>query len=144
MPITLEIVTPTQLVFRDAVDSFTGPGTVGEFGILPGHRPLLASLRAGLARFSQGGGKEHRLAIGPGFAELDNDRMIILTDRVLDPGKLAVEDREQELREAQAQRDKADADMRAWTGPTSATEFEESRLALDWALARISALSPSS
>ena len=140
MPITLEIVTPTQLVFRDAVDSFTGPGSVGEFGILPGHRPLLASLRAGVARYSQGG-KERRLAIGPGFAELDNDRMIILTDKALDPAKLAAEDREQELREAQAQRDKVDADIRAWTGPTTATEFEENRLALDWALARIAALS---
>jgi F-type H+-transporting ATPase subunit epsilon len=140
MPITLEIVTPTQLVFRDAVDSFTGPGSVGEFGILPGHRPLLAALRAGVARFSQGG-KERRLALGPGFAELDNDRMIILTDKALDPAKLAAEDREQELREAQAQRDKVDADIRAWTGPTTATEFEENRLALDWALARIAALS---
>ncbi len=142
MPITLEIVTPTQLVFRDTVDSFTGPGTVGEFGVLPGHRPLLASLRAGVARFSQDG-KERRMALGPGFAELDDDRMIILTDKVLDPAKLAAEDREQELREAQAQRDKADADIRAWTGPTSATEFEENRLALDWALARVAALSGS-
>ena len=142
MPITLEIVTPTHLAFRDTVDSFTGPGTVGEFGILPLHRSLLASLRAGVVRFTQGG-KERRLAIGPGFAELDNDRMIVLTDKVLDPAKLSAEDREQELREAQAQRDKADADLRAWTGPTSATEFEESRLALDWARARVGALTAS-
>ena len=88
MPITIEIVTPTQLVLRQIADSFTGPGTVGEFGVLPGHRPLLASLRTGVVRYTVGG-SEKRLAIGPGFAELDNDRIIVLTDKVLDPAKLA-------------------------------------------------------
>jgi len=140
MPITLEIVTPTQLVLRKTVDSFTGPGIVGEFGILAGHRPLLVSLRSGMARYTEGG-SERRLAIGPGFAELDNDRMIVLTDKVLDPAKLATaEDRDAELKDAMADRDKADAAIRAWTGPTGATEFEESRLALEWAQARIAAL----
>ena len=88
MPITIEIVTPTQLVLRQTADSFTGPGTVGEFGVLPGHRPLLASLRTGVVRYSEAG-VEKRLAIGPGFAELDNDRIIVLTEKALDPAKLA-------------------------------------------------------
>jgi F-type H+-transporting ATPase subunit epsilon len=140
MSITLEIVTPTQLVLRKTVDSFTGPGAVGEFGILTGHRPLLASLRSGVARYTEGG-TERRLAIGPGFAELDNDRMIVLTDKVLDPAKLATaEDRDAELKDAMADREKADAAVRAWTGPIGATEHEESRLALEWAQARIAVL----
>lgn len=140
MPIILEIVTPTKLVLRKSVNSFTGPGAVGEFGILPGHRPLLASLRAGLACYREGT-TEHRLAIGPGFAELDNDRIIILTDKVLDPTALGTtEDRDAALKDAQTDRDNADAAVRAWTGPVVAAEFEENRLALEWAQARIAAL----
>ena len=140
MPITIEIVTPTQLVLRQTADSFTGPGTVGEFGVLPGHRPLLASLRTGVVRYSEAG-IEKRLAIGPGFAELDNDRIIVLTERALDPSKLATpEDRQTEIHEAEAERDRADAALRAWTGPVSASEFQENQLALEWAQARLGAL----
>ena len=140
MPITIEIVTPTQLVLRQTADSFTGPGTVGEFGVLPGHRPLLASLRTGVVRYSEAG-IEKRLAIGPGFAELDNDRIIVLTEKPLDPAKLATpEDRQTEIHEAEAERDRADAALRAWTGPVSASEFQENQLALEWAQARLGAL----
>jgi F-type H+-transporting ATPase subunit epsilon len=140
MPLTLEIVTPTRLVLRKTVDSFTGPGKLGEFGILPAHRPLLAALRAGLARYLEQG-KEHRLAVGPGFAELDNDRIIILTDAVLEPDRLATpEERDEARRTATDDRDRADAAVRAWTGPTAADEFEENVLALEWARARLAAL----
>jgi F-type H+-transporting ATPase subunit epsilon len=140
MPITIEIVTPTQLVLRQTSDSFTGPGTVGEFGVLPGHRPLLASLRTGVVRYSSAG-VEKKLAIGPGFAELDNDRIIVLTERALDPSKLATpEDRQAEIQEAESARDRADAALRAWTGPVSASEFQESQVALEWAQARLAAL----
>ena len=140
MPITIEIVTPTQLVLRQTADSFTGPGTVGEFGVLPGHRPLLASLRTGVVRYSEAG-VERRLAIGPGFAELDNDRIIVLTEKALDPSKLTTpEDRQAELHEAEVERDRADAALRAWTGPVSASEFQENQLALEWAQARLGAL----
>ncbi|MBI5488460.1 MAG: F0F1 ATP synthase subunit epsilon [Deltaproteobacteria bacterium] len=140
MPITIEIVTPTQLVLRKTVDAFTGPGEIGEFGVLAGHRPLLASLKAGIAKYSEGGA-EHRLAVGPGFAELDNDRIIVLTEKALDPAKLATpEDRQAELASAEADRERSDAALRAWTGPVGASEFQEAQLALEWAQARLSAL----
>ncbi|MBI5499371.1 MAG: ATP synthase F1 subunit epsilon [Deltaproteobacteria bacterium] len=140
MPITIEIVTPTQLVLRKTVDSFTGPGEIGEFGVLAGHRPLLASLRAGVVRYAEGG-SEHRLAIGPGFAELDNDRIIVLTEKALDPAKLpTAEDRQAEIASAEADRERQDAALRAWSGPVSASEFQEAQLAVEWAQARLSVL----
>ncbi len=140
MPLTLEIVTPTRLVLRKTVESFTGPGKLGEFGLLPAHRPLLAAMRSGLARYLEEG-KEHRLAIGPGFAQLDNDRIIILTDEVFEPERLTSSEERDEARHAAVDdRDKADAAVRSWTGPTSADEFEESVLALEWARARLAAL----
>lgn len=140
MPIDLEIVTPTRLAFRAAVDSFTGPGAIGEFGVLPGHRPLLASLRAGVVRCIQGG-KARKLAIGPGFAEVERDRVIVLTDAVVDPERIETsEERDEALRTARSERDAADARMKAWRGPITAGEFEEARLAYEWASARIDAL----
>ena len=41
--ITLEIVTPDRSLVREDVDEVIVPGSEGEFGILPGHTPLLAT-----------------------------------------------------------------------------------------------------
>jgi F-type H+-transporting ATPase subunit epsilon len=46
--ILLEIVTPTGVALRKQVTDVTAPSVAGEFGVLPGHLPLLAALRTGL------------------------------------------------------------------------------------------------
>ena len=66
--ITLEIVTPDRSLVREDVDEVIVPGSEGEFGILPGHTPLLATLRVGELSYRQGQEK-HYLAIAFGFAE---------------------------------------------------------------------------
>jgi F-type H+-transporting ATPase subunit epsilon len=140
VPITVEIVTPLKLVLRAQAESFVGQSVLGEFGLLAGHQPLLAALRAGVARCVTGN-QEKRLAIGPGFAEFDNDRVIVLTENALDPATVETREERTALRaEAAAARDKADADMRAWNGPITAREFEEARLAFDWNDARVKVL----
>jgi F-type H+-transporting ATPase subunit epsilon len=40
----LDMVTPYKQVLSQEVDEVTAPGTIGEFGILPGHTPLLTTL----------------------------------------------------------------------------------------------------
>ena len=45
--IELEIVTPKGRALLASVDEVTAPSVQGEFGVLPGHLPLLAALRAG-------------------------------------------------------------------------------------------------
>ena len=43
----LELVTPYKHVLSEEVDEVTAPGTVGEFGVLPGHTSLLTTLKIG-------------------------------------------------------------------------------------------------
>ncbi|WP_438989372.1 hypothetical protein [Polaribacter sp.] len=43
----LEIVTPEAILFSSEVDSFTAPGTNGEFQILNNHAPIVANLTEG-------------------------------------------------------------------------------------------------
>jgi len=45
--LTLEIVTPDRSVVAEKVDEVEIPGADGYFGVLPGHTPLLAMLKAG-------------------------------------------------------------------------------------------------
>jgi len=77
--IELEIVTPKGRALTASVDEVTAPSVAGEFGVLPGHLPLLAALRTGLVTY-RAGAEVHRCAVGPGFAEAGPDKLVILTD----------------------------------------------------------------
>lgn len=78
--IALEIVTPEGVKLRERVTELTAPSVRGEFGVLPGHRPMLAALATGLVSYLHQGQK-HEVAVGAGFAEVLDDKVIILTDR---------------------------------------------------------------
>jgi F-type H+-transporting ATPase subunit epsilon len=78
--ILLEIVTPTGVALRERVTDVTAPSIAGEFGVLPGHLPLLAALRPGLCTYHQDG-QEHRIAVHHGFVEVANDTALLITER---------------------------------------------------------------
>jgi F-type H+-transporting ATPase subunit epsilon len=78
--LALEIVTPDGIKLSEAVDALTAPGADGEFGVLPRHRPLLAALTAGILTYTKGNVTES-VAIGAGFAEVVDDKAVVLTDQ---------------------------------------------------------------
>jgi F-type H+-transporting ATPase subunit epsilon len=77
--IDLEIVTPEGRRLAIQADEVTAPSVDGEFGVLPGHLPLLAALRTGIVSYKIGG-ETNRCAVGPGFAEAGASKLLILTD----------------------------------------------------------------
>lgn len=80
--ISLEVVTPDGVKLSEQVSELTAPSVDGEFGVLPGHQPMLAALTTGLVSFSAKGSAEHTVvAVGAGFFEVADDRAVILTDR---------------------------------------------------------------
>jgi F-type H+-transporting ATPase subunit epsilon len=81
--IELEIVTPRGRALAATADEVTAPSIDGEFGVLPGHLPLLAALRTGIVTYRQAG-EVKRCAVGRGFAEAGPDRLVILTDHYIE------------------------------------------------------------
>ncbi len=79
MPINLQVVTAERIILNDEVDSLVAPGADGELGILPRHAPLLSGLKPGELRYRRGG-EENFLAIGGGFIEVLNNKVIVLAD----------------------------------------------------------------
>ena len=59
----LSIVSPEKSVFDGEVKIVTLPGTVGSFSILPGHAPIVSSLKAGTLGYTTMDGEEHTLEI---------------------------------------------------------------------------------
>ena len=101
----LEIVTPEAKAYSEDVDMVTVPGSEGEMGIMPQHVPLLTSIKPGELRVLKDG-KETFLAVGEGFVEVTQERVIVLTD-------MALEDTQIDEAAAQAAFEKAQEALKA-------------------------------
>ncbi len=108
--IALHVVTPEGKTLAEEVDEVSLPGLLGEFGVLPGHVPMLSAVKAGLVRYRKGQDRAV-LAVGPGFAEVDGqNKVVALVQRALPQPKLSLEVAESLLAEAteRLKGDKAD------------------------------------
>jgi F-type H+-transporting ATPase subunit epsilon len=84
----LEVATPSRLVVAETVDEVVIPGSEGYFGVLPGHAPLLATLGVGELMYRKGTSQYHVALTGGGFAEVRNDKVIVLAETAERPGEI--------------------------------------------------------
>jgi F-type H+-transporting ATPase subunit epsilon len=98
--LALHVVTPEGQTLNQEVDEVSLPGLLGEFGVLPGHVPMLSAMRAGVLRYRKGQ-ERGVVAIGPGFAEVDGkDKVVALVQRALPSAKLSGDAADKLLAEA--------------------------------------------
>ncbi|RQW89999.1 MAG: F0F1 ATP synthase subunit epsilon [Geobacter sp.] len=75
----LELITPYNMVLSEQVDMITAVGSLGEFGVLPGHASFLTALKIGELTYTKGGEIYH-LALNWGYFEVVNDTVTILVE----------------------------------------------------------------
>ena len=100
MPFQLEIVTPEKKIFSDTVDNVYLPGAEGEMGILPAHAGLVTALQPGVLRYLRSG-KVETLAIGSGFAQVNQTKVVVLTDSALGEAEIDVSQIEAAIKRAE-------------------------------------------
>ena len=93
--INLTVVTRERKIVDTTVDEVILPASEGEIGVLPGHTPLLATLRIGPLRY-RSGSRIERLVISWGFAEVLPDQVIVLAERGFLPTEIDRASAEQE------------------------------------------------
>jgi F-type H+-transporting ATPase subunit epsilon len=98
--INLTVVTRDRKIVDVQADEVVLPASDGELGVLPGHTPLLATLRIGPLRYRTGARVE-RLVISWGFAEVLPDRVIVLAERGFLPGEIDRAEAERARQEAE-------------------------------------------
>lgn len=108
--ILLEIVTPTGVALRKQVADVTAPSVAGEFGVMPGHVPLLAALRTGIVTYHESG-KEHRHAVAHGFVEVIGDKALVLTERFMNKDDVDVVKVRARLKDVDSELDRWQGDM---------------------------------
>lgn len=125
----LSVATPLGMQVSLSTDSVQVPSQAGELGILPGHLPLLASLKPGILTYNAGGAKV-RAAIGGGFAEADGSHVRVITE-------FFQKSEDVNLEKAQADLVAAEARLKGLKGTLDDIEHLEAQRSLDWAQARI-------
>ena len=125
--LTLEIATPTRLVVTESVVEIVIPGSQGYFVVLPGHAPFLTTLGIGELMYRMGR-DERYLAVSGGFAEVRNDKVIVLADTAELP---------EEIDRARAERARERAERRLAGRTDEEVDYTRALAALARAITRI-------
>jgi len=97
-----ELVSPERLLLSRQVEMATIPAAEGEMGVLPGHAPMIVSLRGGIIRVRENGAETETLFVAGGFAEVSPERVTVLADEATPLGSLSRTDAERRIAEAEA------------------------------------------
>src|SRR5262247_1841629 len=83
MPVQFELVTPERLIVSREVEMVVVPGSEGNFGVLPGHAPLISTIRPGTVDIYEGQAITRRIFVVSGIAEVTPDLCTVLADEAL-------------------------------------------------------------
>src|SRR5712671_1483786 len=86
--VQFELVTPERLLLSEMVEMVVIPGTEGNFGVLPGHAPLISTIRPGMIDIYEGQTVTRQIFVVSGIAEVTPERCTVLADEAISPDAL--------------------------------------------------------
>jgi F-type H+-transporting ATPase subunit epsilon len=101
--LAFELVAPERLLVSRQVEMVTVPGEEGDFGVLPGHAPLVSTLRTGVIDVRTDGATLERFFVAGGFAEVSPERCTVLAEVAVPVAELDRTKLEAELKTYQDQ-----------------------------------------
>ncbi len=81
--VDFELVSPETLLLSEAVEMVVVPGDEGDFGVLPGHAPMISTIRAGVIHVFAGNAVQKRIFVAGGFAEVTPERCTVLAEEAV-------------------------------------------------------------
>jgi F-type H+-transporting ATPase subunit epsilon len=98
--VQFELVAPERLLVSRPVEMVVVPGVEGDFGVLPGHAPLISEVRPGVIAVFEEGKVEERIFVAGGFAEVTAERCTVLAEQALPIAEIDRSTAESELKDA--------------------------------------------
>lgn len=80
LTVNLDVVSAQESLFSDSIKSLQITGSEGELGIMPGHAPLLTSLKPGMALITKKDGSEEVIYLSGGMLEVQPNHITVLAD----------------------------------------------------------------
>lgn len=116
MTVHVDIVSAEAEIFSGLAEMVFAPAVMGEVGVLPGHAPLVTTLKPGEVRVRLPGGEEQSFYVSSGMLEIQPHVVTVLSDTALRAADLdeaaaleAQERAERMLADRQADFDEAQA-----------------------------------
>jgi len=103
-----ELVSPERLLVSQPVEMVVVPGTEGDFGALPRHAPMIATVRPGVISMYENDQVSRRVFVAGGFAEVMPERCTVLAEEAVPLDQLSREMVEERLRDAGERLQEAD------------------------------------
>lgn len=97
-----ELVSPERILLSVDADQVVVPGADGDFAVLAGHAPVIATLRPGVLDVTAGSMRK-KLFVKSGFAEVDPSRLTVLAQKAYDVDEMTASIVADELKTAEAE-----------------------------------------
>lgn len=96
-----EIVTPGRMMLSRPAEMVVIPGEAGNFGVLPGHSPMLSTLRPGTVEIREQNLKIlDQIFVEQGFAEVTTERCTVLAEEAVPVKEITRDEAEDRLKQA--------------------------------------------
>lgn len=118
-----ELVSPERILLAVEAEQVVVPGMEGDFAVLPGHAPVISTLRPGVLEVSAGGSRR-RLLVKSGIAEVDPSRLTVLAQKAYDVEDMTASVIADELKAAEAELAAADDDAARMVADTLVSELK--------------------
>lgn len=81
--VEFELVSPERLLKSEPVEMVVVPGVEGDLGVLPGHSPLIATVRPGVIQIHESGSVKESIFVAGGFCEVSPERCTVLAEEAV-------------------------------------------------------------
>lgn len=131
MAFHFELVSPERLIYTGAVEQVVVPGTEGEFTVLSGHAPLMATIRPGVVEVFETRERSTKMFVRGGFADVSPTGLTILAEQAIPLAELNSAQIEAQLRAAEEDLEDASTDAARMAAALRRDQLRDLRAALN-------------
>lgn len=100
--VKFELVSPERLLKSVEAAHILVPGIQGDFGVLPGHSPLMSTLRPGMVEIDLDGGADvEKFFVKGGLAQIAEGNLTILAEEAIAPESVELEKLARQIKDTQ-------------------------------------------
>ena len=100
-----DFVGPERTLYSGEVEAVQLPGAEGEMTVLPGHAPVLTTLKVGVITVTETAGNGKRIYVQGGFADIGPTSVTVLAERAAPIEELTPAQIDKEIEAAELARD---------------------------------------
>jgi len=99
--VAFSLVLPERELVTTDADMVVVPGSEGDFGVLPGHIPMITTVRPGVIELYDDGKVTARYMVAGGFAEVTPERCTVLAEEATPLAEVTADQLAGRLRQAE-------------------------------------------